>query len=39
MRMRSEGAGFEAVNGAVKRGEQCEEMKKMITWSIEGVAR
>ena len=35
MRMRSEGSGFEAVNGAVKHGKQHQDVKKMITWPIE----
>ena len=33
-----EDLGFEAVKGAVKHGKQYEDVKKMITWSIGGVA-
>ena len=36
---RPEDLGFEALIGAVKHGKQYEDVKKMITWSIEYVAR
>lgn len=39
MRMRPEDSRFEALSGAVKHGEQYEDLKKMMTRSIEGVAR